>query len=434
MAHLLSLPPEVLHSICASLCNHCNGPPSQDPYGGCFKGAQFCADNKPRLMALSAMTQTCTALRDIARPYLYHYPCIEAVSRFLPRTIVERPDLAHHVKELSVFDMMCQEEVSAELVGILRTFLREHEDVEGGTALQEARQSVWYLDPSKDEVDGFEDIFNTLFTAMVLTKVPNLECLHLELDHAHEFPFCQPDSLPHLKELVVQHWDTEGGADITRSIGPILLAAPALERLKGLLIGSAKWEEPTPLRHEGLKEIFLVSSAVGPEDISTLLGSFPRLEAFSYESGGGNEGWDEASPRQIGEAVLLCKDTLRFLAIDCTDSCLVKLKKLQKLRLDGPSLFRDSTGTAGGMTICEMLPSSMVEVEIIHPKLNILNEILELARVASQRFPALRRVSVAGFEQDTNNVLRQAFGQTEIEFWAGNLEAQYPPELWLIPA
>ncbi|RSM02390.1 hypothetical protein CEP52_008051 [Fusarium oligoseptatum] len=360
------------------------------------------------------MTQTCTTLRDIARPYLYHYPCIEAVSRFLLPTLVERTDLAHHVKVLSVFDMTCQDEVSAEVLGILRTFLQKHEDVEGGTALQEARQSAWYLDPSDDEVDGFEDIFNTLFTAMVLTKVPNLECLHLELDHACEFPFCQPGSLPHLKELVVQHWDTEGGADIMRSISPILLAAPALKRLKGLQIGFAEWKEPTPLRHEALKEIFLVNSAVGPEDISTLLSSFPRLEAFSYESGGGNEGWDEASPRQIGEAVLLCKDTLRFLAIDYTDSwwrdemsrahamgSLVKLKKLQKLRLDGPSLFRDSTGTAGWQV---------------------------------KKFPALRRVSVAGFEQDTNNVLRQAFGQTEIEFWAGSLEAQYPPELWLIPA
>ncbi|RSL47254.1 hypothetical protein CEP54_013490 [Fusarium duplospermum] len=393
------------------------------------------------------MTQTCTILRDIARPYLYHYPCIEAVSRFLLRTIVERPDLAQHVKELSVFDMTCQEEVSAEVVGILRTFLQEHEDVEGRTALQEARQSTWYLDPSDDEVDGFEDIFNTLFTAMVLTKVPNLECLHLEHDHAREFPFCQPGSLPHLKELIVQHWDTEGGTDILLSIAPILFAAPALERLKGLLISSAEWEGPTPLRHEGLKEIFLVSSAVGFEDISTLLGSFPRLEAFSYESGGGNESWEEASPRQIGEAVLLCKDTLRFLSIDYTDSwwrddmsranamgSLAELKKLQKLSLDGLSLFRDSTGTAGGMTICEMLPASIVEVEITRPKLSILNEILELARVASQKFPALRRVSVAGFEQDTNRVLHQAFGQTEIEFWAGNLEEQDPPELWLMPA
>ncbi|RSL73086.1 hypothetical protein CEP53_000849 [Fusarium sp. AF-6] len=385
------------------------------------------------------MVQTCTTLRDIARPYLYHHPCVEAASRFLLPTLVGRTDLAQHVKELSVFDMTCQDGVSVELFNILHTFLQEHEDVEGGTVLQGARQSAWYLNPSGDEVDGFEDIFNTLFTAMVLTKVPNLECLHLELDHAREFPFCQPGSLPHLKEL--------GGADIALSIGPILLAAPALGRLKGLLIGSAKWEGPTPLRHEGLKEIFLVSSAVGPKDISTLLGSFPRLEAFSYEPGGGNEGWDEASPRQISEAVLLCKDTLRFLAIDYTDSwwrdemsraqamgSLVKLKKLQKLRLDGPSLFRDSTGTAGGITICEMLPASIVEFEITRPNLSILNEILELARVGSQKFPALRRVSIARFEQDTNNVLHQAFEQTGIEFWAGNLEGQYPPELWLIPA
>ncbi|KAJ4328942.1 hypothetical protein N0V84_000512 [Fusarium piperis] len=279
---------------------------------------------------------------------------------------------------------------------------------------------------------------------MVLTKVPNLECLYLQLDYDCEFPFCEPGSLPRLRELVVQHWDTEGGANIMAPIVPILLAAPVLKRLRGLQINSAELEDSTPLIHKGVKEISIASSAVGFEDISMILGSFPRLEAFTYESGGMDEGWEEASPRQVGEAVLLCKDTLRFLYIDYTNSwweydmslantvgSLADLKKLQKLRLDGLSLFREPTRTAGGLAICEMLPASIMEFEVTRPKLSILNELLELARVASQRFPALTRVSVAGFEQDTNDVLRQAFSQTKIEFSVGNLGEEYTRKLWL---
>lgn len=140
MAHLLTLPLEILHIICANLCRHCTSEtvePTEpvvsiepiDPeklHEACFKGAKaFVMDNaRVRIAALSAMTQTCTTIQHIAQPYLYHFPCARApaVSKLLLRTLAERPHLAQYINQLFMFDMECRD-----LESILRMLLRIQE-------------------------------------------------------------------------------------------------------------------------------------------------------------------------------------------------------------------------------------------------------------------------------------------------------------------
>lgn len=396
-----------------------------------------------RIAALSAMTQTCTALRHIAQPYLYHYPCVRApvVYQLLLRTLVERPDLAQYINELSAFDMTCDD---IRLISRIQPHIRH---VEERMVLRHTRECDRYHDPPSrgKRVDIKYDV-NTLFTTIVLPFGTSLQTLHLELSEDCEFPSCEPGSLPQLKELVVKNWDAEESLAI-RVIASILIASPALERLGGLKIFLAEWEGPQPPIHEDVKEIWFEQSVLGPEGVAVLLGLFPRLEAFTYESDDDNS---TASVSEIGEALLACQD-LRLLSLDFTNcqnggevyptnqpggGSLAELKKLQKFCVKGLTLFRETEWLGRSpITISNMLPTSITELEVTRPSDIIFDDLLELSGVASQRFPLLKYVSIDGIEQECEvfdwrqrvcmglesiNKLRQAFGQSGIELSTGD--------------
>lgn len=83
---LIALPSEVIYLICAQLCPHCRGLRPMHVITGSDKASP-----------LKALSETCTTLRDIAQPLLYHVPYIFKYLYFL-RTVWERPDLADSVK------------------------------------------------------------------------------------------------------------------------------------------------------------------------------------------------------------------------------------------------------------------------------------------------------------------------------------------------
>lgn len=191
------------------------------------------------------------------------------------------------------------------------------------------------------------------------------------------------------------------------------------------------------------------------EGVTALLGLFSRLEAFTYEPDGENYEVevDEASPSEIGKAILLCQEC-RFLSLDFTDSSyghqtsptdqlgsLAELKKLQKFRVKGLPLLCttlwEHTLWIGllGVKIYEMLLALITELEVTRLKIIIFDDMLELSRVASQRFPYLKHVSIDGVEQDWQcmlwdsqhgmglkriNELRQAFRQSGVELLMGD--------------
>ncbi|KAI8712337.1 hypothetical protein NCS52_01331500 [Fusarium sp. LHS14.1] len=471
MAHLLTLPLEIQQMICANLCRHCTSEsfePIKEPvmsleppidlethHEACFKGAKaFVMDNaRIRIAALSAMTQTCTTLQRIAQPYLYHYPCARApaVSKLLLRTLVERPILAQYIDQLSMFDMECRE-----IKSVLRFMLdiREFRDSREERTQWHIRQCHKYHNPPVPgkpvKLVNIKYNFATAFTALILPFGASLQVLHLEWDRGRKFPSCEPGSFPRLKELVVKSWDGGNPADIT-VIASILIAAPALERLGGLAVYcNAYWKTPRPPIHEGVKEIWFERCLATAKGLIPLLGLFPRLEAFTYEPDCQNFDEDETSPSEISQAILLCQD-LRFLSLDFTKSqyvydispteqlgSLAELKKLEKFRVKGfplPSTTPwEHTPWTGppGVKIYEMLPASITELEVTRPNNIIFDEMLELSRVASQRFPLLKHVSIDGIEQDRRaghldmmgwkriNELRQAFQQSGIELFTGD--------------
>ncbi|CEJ88349.1 hypothetical protein VHEMI04693 [[Torrubiella] hemipterigena] len=84
---LLALPHEVLCLICAQLCPHCRGVDPEEQFSATWAEIQ----------APHAVSQTCTTLRNIAQPLLYHLPNILNLNSFL-RTIRARRDLSECVK------------------------------------------------------------------------------------------------------------------------------------------------------------------------------------------------------------------------------------------------------------------------------------------------------------------------------------------------
>ncbi|RSL47242.1 hypothetical protein CEP54_013489 [Fusarium duplospermum] len=427
------------------------------PSESCFKAAERYSTNKTKIKiaALSAMTQTCMVLRSIAQPYLYHYPSVRApdVYKRLLRTLVERPDLAQCIKELSAFEMICdydiRDEVSdiSQLQGEEEKIIRHH--------IQECDRYHDFLS-FEERADIMYDV-NILFTTLVLPFGANLEILHFELMEENEFPSCEPGSLPRLKELVVHNpWEMQEVG--TGCISSLLNAAPALERLGGHKICGDDWKGPRPPIHEGVKEVLFERCVLSPQAVTKLLGPFPRLEAFTYELFDARPPdlsspiLEAASMSEIAEALLACPD-LRFLSIDFTDLIqpnpsddknpadhLVRLKKLQKFRVKAFSPY-DKTEPlfareAPRIKLCDMLPDSITELEVTRPSSIIFDAMLELSAVASQRFPLLKHVSIDGIEQERQKVLvrrvqagmglarinelRQAFQQSGIELLTGD--------------
>ncbi|KAL2674171.1 hypothetical protein Neosp_012618 [[Neocosmospora] mangrovei] len=463
MVNLLTISPEIQRLICANLCRHCTGEPL-DPNGpqqrqvSIFDGEEaFIMDKaKIRVAALSAMTLTCTTLRRIAQPHLYHYPSARApaASKLLLRTLVERPNLAQYIDKLSVFDMKCWS-----LEDDLQTMLHVqwNRDSKEKLIQEHKRDCDYYHSPLKPgkriKFVKTKYDFVTAFTAIVLPFGTSLQILHLELDEDRKFPSCKPGSLPRLKELVVK-----GGEEVDIAvIAPIFNAAPALERLGAYgLSCDDDWETtPRPPIHEGLKEIWLESCAIGPIGFPAFVGLFPRLEVFTYETNGEGFGEEEeASLQQIGEALLTCPD-LRSLSIDFTKNhtggevwpahefgSISKLKKLQRFRVRKLCMFRNIDNVDGPSTepplvkIYDMLPTSITELEVTRPNSFIFDDMLELSGMATERFPLLKHVSIDGIEQEWEddhshrcsalmgleriNKLRQAFGQNGIEVSTGD--------------
>lgn len=463
MVRLLDFPLDILHIMCANFCHHCTGKfdelgdPSEqyrepsycvsEDQESCFNGAKafFMDKASIRIATLSAMTKTCTALRHIAQPYMYHYPRIRgpAVYKLLLRTLVERPDLGQYINELSAFEMDCSR------IEFISKFERDRVDRER-QILGHIKECDRYHDPpSRGKRVKVKYNANLLLTTILLPFGANLQTLHLEVDKNCNFSH-KPGSLPRLKELVVKYSDGKESL-ASRAITSILMASPALERLGGLGVSLHEWEGPRPPIHEGVKEIWFQNSKLGPEMVTALLGLFPRLEAFTYES---DKGYEMASVSEIGGALLVCQD-LRFLSLDFSNfqegavvyptdqpggGGLAGLKKLQKFRVRGLCIYdeKDWTGEPPirtPMTISNMLPTSITELEVTRPNEVVFDGLLELSGVASQRFPLLKRVSIDGIEQEWEildwhqsacmglekiNKLRQAFQQNGVELLTGD--------------
>lgn len=195
---LLDLPGEVLHLICAQLCHHCRsrtlGGSSERPMDAVEDWTSYCKDS----LALHALSQTCTVLRDAAQALLYHFPRIKSHHCFL-RTVRERPDLADHVKHVWPVRVSLDElakDMAPDGFALVKKTASELQMLVPGTddTPFEDEFSVLLahlasrLDDHQDgpqdepEHDCFfqRDIFQTLLQGMLMALLPRLEVMHVD--------------------------------------------------------------------------------------------------------------------------------------------------------------------------------------------------------------------------------------------------------------
>ncbi|PTB65019.1 hypothetical protein BBK36DRAFT_1169803 [Trichoderma citrinoviride] len=237
------LPPEILHLIAESLCNH----------------------------SLSRLSRTCRIFRDIAQPILYHrlLPPSQGRCFSLLRTLFQRPDLARAVRDMhldNTLETLGREELIAwqPLDGELFELF----------CIMQSIPSVNH----KEYIDG-PQTWVRAYCMGVLPLICNVERLTIVVD-GMGYPQGLPLSLPRLAELNYvdrRCWIDPTAASSLGSIEGILQAAPRLQIFRGFGLENLA---PLPARLDNLTELYLDTCNLDPKSLDELLSRAPNLHSF----------------------------------------------------------------------------------------------------------------------------------------------------------
>ena len=174
--------------------------------------------------------------------------------------------------------------------------------------------------------------------AALLTLCPNLEVLDMVaafrieptyvmqvIDCAIENPPLSSvidgrDKMPGLpfqclRELVLQHWDTECCTDLSSVWTAFML--PGLETFRGhMMYCDVECESPLPYNSSELKRAYFTSSISDASGISTFLKVCPKVETPSIDWGGVSVGEGEVWYDEIGGVLRTQGRTLQTLVLD----------------------------------------------------------------------------------------------------------------------
>ncbi|CAM1510956.1 Fc.00g084690.m01.CDS01 [Cosmosporella sp. VM-42] len=419
MPELLDLPAEILSVICHLLCPHCVGERSS-----LWILPLQCDGRKTLVYSLCSLSLTCRILRAHAQPLLYHRPFMRD-DGFIPliRTLNHRPELALAVRELRIWARWYFElkiKVSAEDLSFLNS-LAEFPEATLSSSLRTSSAAPLQA-PSPDEPDFQKYTPENALAARILSLIPNVERLEIETYDFWDFPYCQPGSLPRLRELTLGHGGRRAAIDLDAVRG-ILVAAPALECFWGHRIqgGTSDW-----IHHKNIKRTVISSSKMELKDLNAMIRGFEALTSltydFSIEVGGWHTG--EATPREVSETLLIRKDTLKHLFLDCPETCfppdlqqgdVIKSLKgmmvLETLEVAGPEIYLqdDEETSTDGTYLTNLLPPSIRQFTIKSPHKHLLHDILKLAESAPVLFPELKQVRFPLLELRHREVVETAF-------------------------
>lgn len=223
----MDLPSEVVRLICAQLCPHCRG---VDP-------SEECPGDYQDWPALLALSRTCTVLRDIAQPLVYHLPGTLNLDRLL-RNLRARPDLAACVKWFPFNHMpidLVAKCFAQDGFALIKEMAAELQMLtpEDAPFDEEFADMLVYLangrDHTKARYDCFFQIaqFKTLLHAILVASFPCLETLRIESwqDGDHHEPVlnkfaqrrlervgrmvsdqCAGTSMPSLHTVTIDDW------------------------------------------------------------------------------------------------------------------------------------------------------------------------------------------------------------------------------------
>ena len=412
MVAILDLPGEILHDIACHLCPHCH------PRHG--QHHEFVARNwveASNLSGLDALSRTCTKLRAFAQPVLYHCPIpLYKSSNFVPlvRTLLQCPRLAHAVKEMHIGSWESLNTVLPD--DDLRFFLQHSSSL---AALTDGRPLK--LDPSWHALNlraaappvlsdfGLLRKPGVVLAALALTVIRNVERVNIQTHIGWDLVLRKAGSLPKLTKLRIRY-ENESASFGLDDIAGLLAAAP---KLKVLDVNGVKGGSKN-VHHPNLKKLILSASTLDAQDLRAILGGCEKLESFTYHWCWDEFMWDtEATPRDITEAVLLRKDTLKHLCLsffpDFVDQhqMMTSLKRMQVLEtidVKTSDLFIPYPGIAGGSSqaLVDFLPRSIVSLslKVTGQSSFLLKEaIQDFAQAVPASFPNLIRFEFLCFNE-----------------------------------
>lgn len=334
---LLDLPSEVIHLICAQLCRHCCALTPLDTI----------TPSRDEASPLKALSETCTALRDIAQPLFYHVPFIIKYAYFL-RTIRERPDLADCVR--------CLPPLSIRVLGI-RKDMKEH-----GFSLVKDMAAELHMITLQDV--SFEEEFSY----MLAQAAGNL---NKDDERARDFAMTQRDVFYMLLHAI------------------LIASLPCLEILAidNWYIEEDRWYYPVDLYHHAKRRLARVGRLVSNRCIST---SMPSLHTIIIDRWRGADTL-ESRPDSYGSSVPLdphkllfsCASSLKQLVFhDCEATCTLPEASLWSALPALQSIIFDEIG----WTCCEQgiqLTSLEPNEEISTPWLQIRHMVEQCANLSS---------------------------------------------------
>jgi hypothetical protein len=177
---------------------------------------------------------------------------------------------------------------------------------------------VGIRDPMLDLVDGYDDPMNSI----IIRQLPNLrEISFVDIGENPNFgrfirdtvtnPDRQTDP-PYLSKLEIvnlEHWDTEGGIDMSWVLDFMLL--PSVKSIHGHMVDAGDESYISPLKtsqpnlpKSNITTLDFTWSCIELSALDELLSHTKNLKSFSYEHGGATVGYAEYDPRGM-VAVLL---------------------------------------------------------------------------------------------------------------------------------
>ncbi|KAJ4174610.1 hypothetical protein NW754_005030 [Fusarium falciforme] len=422
MVQLPDLPTEILDKILSNI-----GPFDDDKLREIKEVVRNFDDYRASLKSVAGLCRTCKALRRVAQLILYRFPlAYDNGLVSLVRTLATREDLKGKVQGLVLkFAPSAKEKrdvvMTPEDQGLFNNLIAKYPTRANGEPID--IPSAWATG-EKDPKDGFACNPKLILSALILTQIPNVERISMDMGSNADFPFSQPGSLPRLVELNV-HYSGKFCLDMMVLDG-VLKAAPTLKTLNAVNVYMV--EESKGLSHDSLTTLNLTDPALEVGSFRKLMEGFPKLErlllhpshscVLSHET--------SLSAYQILRTLPIRADTLRHINLlirpmewegglyEAPIPSLEGMTLLETLYIDFANLYPDEDKTG----LVEFLPPSIrsYEQDYCHPEL--MSVMLALAENAPEKFPNLKKVSFGKFyddDEDSSSVVERAFGKRGIE-------------------
>lgn len=327
MASLQALPFELVDGIVRSFCLHCC-PPSRVrctcSHSGCVAinsphcdSSQYHSNgsltiaHKTNSQALGALSRTSRRLHDAAARTLYHRPNTKKWW-LLARTLINRPDLAQHVKELCFPEGLDMPEGESDVPPEVLAY-RNAQRRAYAASLPEGERGEFASEATANALFTEEDSEQAI--SLLTSLCRGAETIEAVVGYGNYFPYCAPGSLPALHTVELAHCDTEYGISLYQ-LQPLLKAAPNLRALRCRSVSEDEYEEDLGVTLDRVTVVDFQCSAIHASALRAVLQACPRVETFLYSAGGATTGFEQFNPSEARDLLLEHCQNLKTVVLD----------------------------------------------------------------------------------------------------------------------